>query len=456
MSAGVVVGPARTSPCHGGRATPTGRPNLAGPPVDQFADGDAMIKRIKVQNFKSLRQVDIPLGRMNLFIGANASGKSNLLDALRLLQGIGNGFTISEILDGRPRSATTEVWEGIRGGSARARFTDGETGGEISLAASGNLFGVADLGADCPRPKVPWEFGIAFTPHDGRVTWEKLSVINDLYESPSGSGRATAEPVIEVRYYTGRKSRPPHLKFERSRPVLGQFAAGNGKWNKAHAEYAVAVARLLANVQRVDPAPALLRGYSQAHTIRRMGEHGENFAALVRTLCQDASAKDAYLSWLKQLRPAEIDDVGTLSGAVGEPLFMLKEGGQHFPAPVLSDGTLRFAAITAACFQPEMPAITTIEEIENGIHASRLRLLVELLRNRAAAGRTQIMATTHSPIVLAWLKPEEYATTFFCHRDEQTGASQIVPLTQVPHFNEVVRRQPISDLFAEGWLEAAL
>jgi predicted ATPase len=231
---------------------------------------------------------------------------------------------------------------------------------------------------------------------------------------------------------------------------------GNGKWSKAHADAAERLARLLANMQRIDPSPAVLRSYSQAHEIERMGERGENFAALIRTLCADAKSKEAYLSWLRELRPREVDDVGTLSGAVGEPLFVLKEGGREFPAPVLSDGTLRFAAITAALFQPDMPALMTIEEIENGIHASRLRLLVELLRSRTAQGPTQIMATTHSPIVLAWLKPEEYAHTFFCKRDESSGESRICPLTEIPHFTETIRKQPISDLFAEGWLEAAL
>jgi predicted ATPase len=135
---------------------------------------------------------------------------------------------------------------------------------------------------------------------------------------------------------------------------------------------------------------------------------------------------------------------------------MMKERGREWPAPVLSDGTLRFAAIAAAFFQPDMPGILTIEEIENGIHASRLRLLVELLRSRAAAGKTQVMVTTHSPIVLAWLKPEEYATTFYCRRNEETGESQICPLNEIPRFNEIVSKQPISDLFAEGWMETAL
>ena len=413
-----------------------------------------MIHRVVIENFKSLRHVDVTLGRMNLFIGTNASGKSNFFDALRVLQGIGNGFTISEILDGKPKSATSEVWDGIRGGSSKACFARG-TAGEVVINVSGTLL-------ETPKPpstfkgRTSWEYLIAFTPEDGKVTRERLSAGSEIYSSEEVLKNLRTDPVIEVRYYGGNPGRQPHLKFDRSRSVLSQFAKGNDKWSKSSADIAARVATLLANSQRLDPTPSILRGYSQAHQIQRMGEHGENFAALVKTLCQDPKAKDAYLAWLRQLRPTEVDDVGTLAGAVGEPLFMLREGGVEFPAPVLSDGTLRFAAITAAFFQPDMPGMMTIEEIENGIHASRVRLLVELLRNRTASGATQVIATTHSPIVLAWLQESEYATTFFCKRDEQTGESMVRALIKVPHFSEVVRKQPISDLFSEGWLEAAL
>ena len=412
-----------------------------------------MLERIVIENFKSLKKVDLRLGAMNLFIGTNASGKSNFFDALRVLQGIGNGFTISEILDGKPKGPTSEVWEAIRGGSAKACFAADEffnpDSSEVRITVWGHL---------PDKDRAAWEFMVAFSPEAGKVTRERLKVNGDIYDSDPASRSALSDPVLKVRYYKGGKGNPPHLAFEPNRPVLTQLARRDGEAGvkRAHAEAAVAVARLLANVQRLDPAPQVLRGYSQAHQIGRMGERGENFAALIRAIAKDPEAHDAYLSWLKQLRPTEVDDVGTLAGAVGEPMFMLVEGGRTYPAPVLSDGTLRFAAITAAFFQPDMPGVMMIEEIENGIHANRVRLLVELLRSQAAMGSTQIMATTHSPIVLAWLQPAEYTTTFFCKRDEETGESMICPLPQVPHFMEVVQKQPISDLFAEGWLESAL
>lgn len=186
-----------------------------------------------------------------------------------------------------------------------------------------------------------------------------------------------------------------------------------------------------------------------------MGERGENFAALIEAISADEKTRSAYVSWLKQLTPAEVDDVLVLKGALGEPLFAIKEGGIEYPAPILSDGTLRFAAITAAFFQPDMPDILTIEEIENGIHPSRLRLLVEMLRSQASSNR-QVMATTHSPVVLAWLNPTDYQSTFLCSRDEETGASKIVPLSKVPNLDTLVKKQSIGELFAEGWLEEAL
>ena len=409
-----------------------------------------MIDRLVVENFKSLRRVDLKLGRFNLLIGANASGKSNFLDALRVLQGIGHGFTIGEILDGKPRSATTEVWDGVRGGSAKACFAGGHhetddqdarpapNSDEVKVEASGKLDGGGDRS---------WRFSTTLTPRRGRVARER-------FECGFWYDTEAADDASRFRYYPAKQDRSD-LHFDAARPVIGQFTGDRYSVQQEHAEEAGTIAALFANMQHVVPDPERLRGYSDARLAQRMGGHGEDFAALVRTICQDAEAKDAYLSWLRQLRPEEVDDVGVLSGAVGEPLFMLREGGREFPAPVLSDGTLRFAAIAAAFFQPEMPALMTIEEIENGIHASRVQTLLELLRSQAETAATQVVATTHSPTVLDWLEEEDYRTTFLFRRDEETGESKVRSLAHMPRFVDVVRKKRASELLSEGWLEVA-
>ncbi len=442
-----------------------------------------MIDRIVVENFKSLRRVDLTLGRMNLFVGANASGKSNFLDLLRVLQGIGNGFTVSEILDGKPRSATSAVWEGIRGGSHRVCFagTSEDRGhGDVTIEVHGRFGGGGPLRSwlgmekrnSKGEPTLNWELLLSFSPAVGRVVRERFKVATVIYDTDSADDFAQKDSMTPV-WCPVQGSEGWSVKLRPTRPALGQLSRGEWQYGFGGVEdfanlkpadavrarcvdHARGVARLLANLQRVEPELPMLRAYSQVADVRRMGEQGENFAALVQAICKDARAKDAYLSWLRQLRPEEVDDVSVRPGAMDEPLFVLQENGREFPAAILSDGTLRFAALAAAFFQPDMPDLITIEEIENGIHASRARLLLELLRSQSAVANTQVVATTHSSAVLDWLAEEDYETTFVCKRDEETGESRICALKDVPHFIDVVKKKPVSELLSEGWLEAVL
>ena len=440
-----------------------------------------MIDRIVVENFKSLRRVDLTLGRMNLLVGANASGKSNFLDLLRVLQGIGNGFTIGEILDGKPRSATSEVWDGIRGGSRLACFAGaGEDRGsdDVTIEVHGRFAGGpvrSWLGKDERDseggPALKWALLIWFSPSTGCVNRERFSVDSAIYDTDQVEGFSQKDPRDPV-WCPVVGAQGWSVKLLRTRSVLGQLA--RSAWRHGigaedveslnrsegapgyYRDQAQGVAKLLANIQPVEPELPMLRAYSRFTDLQRMGDRGEDFAALVQAICKDNKAREGYLSWLRQLRPEEIDDVGVLHGAMGEPLFMLRENGREFPAAVLSDGTLRFAALAAAFFQPHMPDLMTIEEVENGIHASRARLLLELLRSQAETAKTQVVATTHSATLLDWLGEEDYGTTFVCKRDEETGESRICSLTDVPHFVDVVKKKPVSELLSEGWLEAAL
>src|SRR5436305_14819685 len=84
--------------------------------------GESVITEIENEGLKNREKVRLKLGKLNLFVGTNASGKSNFFDALRVLQGIGYGFTISEVFNGKSKSSVNEAWAGIRGKSSRAAF----------------------------------------------------------------------------------------------------------------------------------------------------------------------------------------------------------------------------------------------------------------------------------------------------------------------------------------------
>lgn len=405
-----------------------------------------MLTKITIERFKSLSKVELSLGQLNLFIGTNASGKSNLFDALRVLQGVGYGFTVAEILDGKPKGPSSIAWDGIRGGSAEAVLKAPLSEKDIPSE------GVIRLAVQFRTDAEPYEYEIELNPLAGTVRRESLSISREkVYEttlapeSPRALS-ATIYPEGSNSFTTG---------FDETLAIINQMHLIEAHVSDLQSAYAARCAVELADLQQLELVPSVLRQYSQSQSAKRLGEHGENFAALVQTICANKQARAEYVSWLRELTPAEVDDVVILKGAVNEPLFALREGKHTFPAQVLSDGTLRFSALAAALFQPDAPGLLLLEEIENGIHPTRLRLLVELLRSRAQAGKPQVLATTHSPIVLAWLKPEEYAHTFFCLRDER-GISHIQPVSSLPQFESIVKRTPISDLFAEGWLESVL
>ena len=390
-----------------------------------------MFTRIAIKGFKSFRKVDLHLGGLNLLVGTNGSGKSNLLDAFRVLQGVGNGYTIGEILDGKPKSATNEAWEGIRGGSSKACFEGEDSRQQFGIEVEGQ-FG-----------DETWTYRISVEPRPGRVADESLWLGRKLvYRARSGEG-----PVLNVTYMESDE----RLHLERARPALDQLQR-----HEEVSEFELLfddVATQLANMQRIDPAPSILRDYSTAFMAERIGERGENLATMVSMFDEDQQS--SYVDWLRELRPKEVDNVTTLHGALDESMFAIVERGREFPAPVLSDGTLRFAAIAAAFYQFGMPGVMTIEEIEKGLHPSRVRVMVEMLRANSG-NYTQIMATTHSPTVVAWLEPDEHKTTFVFARDPDTGESTVTPLVEIEGFERIVADESLADLFAEGWMESAL
>lgn len=74
-----------------------------------------MLTSLTLDDFKSFRHAELELSRLTLLVGANASGKSNVFDALRFLQGVGLDLAIIDILRGRFEGGR-ELWPGIRGG----------------------------------------------------------------------------------------------------------------------------------------------------------------------------------------------------------------------------------------------------------------------------------------------------------------------------------------------------
>ncbi|MBI4568796.1 MAG: AAA family ATPase [Planctomycetes bacterium] len=441
-----------------------------------------MIERLRIKNFKSLRDVDLRLGRLNLLIGANASGKSNFLDALRVLQGIGYGFSFREILDGKPKGAANDVWEPIRGGSSQAMCRAARSDECMSLEMQGRL---------TEEDHASWIYAISLEPNEWRLESESLRTGKPIFTAKRetlvrGKGAVIVDapswrdispldrarfgqnlsPIEKARFrrdledikggkIPSGRYHARDLGFADTKPILAQIAAGHFRWPESSSTAASYFSQSLRDLQFLNPQPPILRAYSPRKNAERLGATGEDFAALIETLGQSPKDRSSFLAWLKELRPEQIDDFGTLAGAVNEPMFYLKENGVKYPAPVLSDGTLRFAALAAALYQPEPPSVLCVEEIEQSIHPSRLRLVVELLRAHSRPKGSQVFATTHSPVVADWLMKEEHDHLFVFTRVGDTGETRVRTLADYLKSNPKPPRAALSDLLVEDWFATA-
>jgi hypothetical protein len=224
----------------------------------------------------------------------NSSGKSNFFDALRVLQAIGYGLRVDEIFNGKPKSGNSDVWEPIRGGSANAGLLKWDPGRQalvrhtVAIAIGGGTV------------EGDFRYWISLAPAQGKVLGEHLAI--------------GGVPVFDVR-----ESKNTDGHFDRDVPMLSQHPGCS------------ALRDLLADCQGMDPAASVLREYSLGREVRRMGEHGENFAALVKTILEDEATATAYRSWLERLTPKDLDDVAILHGALTSLCLPLSTGARFSP-----------------------------------------------------------------------------------------------------------------------------
>ena len=97
-----------------------------------------------------------------------------------------------------------------------------------------------------------------------------------------------------------------------------------------------------------------------------------------------------------------------------------------------------------------------IEEIENGLYPQRIYLLAQFLESIAAERDLQVIATTHSPLLLQALSPRTLGEAVVFARPSGEEGTIMRRLGDLPHFEEIRERRGIERLFTTGWLERSL
>jgi hypothetical protein len=188
-----------------------------------------------------------------------------------------------------------------------------------------------------------------------------------------------------------------------------------------------------------------------------LGDRGENLSSVLQAICNDVTTKKALAEWIRELTPIDVVDFDFIPDQTGRILVSLVESnGQKTSVYSASDGTLRFLAIIAALLGPDPARFYFLEEIDNGIHPTRLGLLLQLIEQKTRQGDIQVVATTHSPQLLAMLNNDSREHAVLVYRHTRNASAQVQRVMDIPSVKEVLEKQNLARLHETGWLENAM
>jgi predicted ATPase len=381
-----------------------------------------MIQSFSIENFKSFRKATLPLAPLTLLIGANASGKSNAIEAIQLLAWLGSGHPLNDLLYG-----VREQELSLRGGYRDLWSGDGD----IVLGCT--------LMENSERPLFSASLSLGATESGLRITKERLRLGEELlYESTDTlQGSKTADKPYFVTILQGDKRRP---NFE----VL-----------KASIELVTE----LSFTFLLDPDPKRMREYSFVQE-QQLKRDGSAISSVLRRLTEEEGKKASILDFIHSLPEQDISDIGYIETPRGEVMVQLHEtfGGKAVPrdAALLSDGTLRVLAVAAALLSIPEGSVIVIEEIDNGVHPSRAEKLLADIRRIASERNLRVLLTTHNPALLDALPVEAIPDTVACYRDPVEGDSRLIRLEELASYPELVAQGPLGRLVTKGILDRYL
>ncbi|MEH2229239.1 MAG: ATP-binding protein [Nostoc sp.] len=455
-----------------------------------------MLKQLILENWKSFRYAELPLDPLTVVIGTNASGKSNVAEALELLKRIVRGEDIEVALEGN------KTLSSIRGGVEWAALKP-ETQFILKLLVQGE-----DDNTD-------YFYSITVqTKPDVHIVQESLEMQKTLSNLPINHEKLINNNLLTNKSYFSevnhlfaqRQKEQNNLKLALSKlnnanqDLLQRvnILKENITINEVKAEVIIEkiedvkkqtndliegineddnkfnllgnylnlmniLINKISSIFILNPAPSLMRDYSRLSDI--LESDGSNIAGVLAALDgeQKAEVESTLSAYIKDLPEGDIKRV------FAEPVGRLKTDAMLYceeewkpgemtliDAKTMSDGTLRFIAIiTALLTRPEGSQLV-IEEIDNGLHPSRAELLVRILRDIGSKRKIDILITTHNPALLDALGPEIVPFVVVAHRDKETGESKLTLLEDIENLPLLLASGTLGRLATKGAIEKSL
>lgn len=413
---------------------------------------------ISVEGFKGFEHAGLTLGGLTVVVGTNASGKSNLRDAFRFLHGIGRGYTLAEIVGEKWVEGGVLQWKGLRGGTREVTYLGRRS---FSIEARFTLH-------DGKRSRAAsYRIEVEVSPVELRRAPQVLTESLRL-EGPKGfgfDGQSEGEPIVPgasrslelvVRKGPRGSSGGDTISIAAAQPALTQMLDLPLKLGAEVRALVEGTLDLFRSMRFLDLSPDAMRMPSLPGQVV-LGDRGENLSSVLQAICNDAHRKRALIEWVRALTPLDVSDLRFPVDQTGRILVALvEEGGRETSAYSASDGTLRFLAIVAAFLGPDPARCYFFEELDNGLHPTRLHLLLDLIERQVQKGTTQVVASTHSPPLLAFLGKEAIESAVLAYRLPGTTSQRLRRIVELPDVRRVLEHHDVAELHRTGWLENAV
>ena len=318
------------------------------------------LHKLHVQGFKSIRDQVFEFGPLNVFIGGNGAGKSNLVNVFHFLHRIAKQQL--QAYTGETGGANAILYLG-RKKTKKLRL-------QIEFEGGTNIYEFELIPTDDDR----FIFG------DETTYYWNMSNFPDPGKNESWSGHTEAR-VVESKKPVASHVRQ-HLEsyriyhFHDTSPSAQVKQTGDINDNRFLQPDAGNLAAFLFWLQEVFPD----HFKNIEDTVRQVATFFKGFKLSPLALNQDK----IRLEWEE------------------------KGSDAYFNASALSDGTLRFICLATLLLQPKLPSLILIDEPELGLHPAAIQVLAGLLQY--AATRTQLIVATQSVTLINQLEPEHIWT----------------------------------------------
>lgn len=416
-----------------------------------------MISSLTIRNFKSYEEATLPLSRMTFLIGPNASGKSNALEALRLLNWLAKGSRLDDI----ERNILGE--DTLIRGQASDLFLDKNK----------------NLSFDCDIPLAMRNLGLSNSDNFHialGIVAEKLTLTEESLGQPSsknwlysvdGIPNVSTNTVYVMYDNFLQGGNKPRITCSSQQAIFyqletpGRFEEKHKKSQKLIPTATKRIREALQNIVFLDPNPSAMRSYSFAKNDDEIKENGSNVSSVLYRICNQGGAeKEELLKFVCSLPEQDITDISFIKTERSDVMVRLHEsfGGRErvVDAPLLSDGTLRVLSIAATLFSARDNSLVIIEEVDNGVHPSRAETLVNQILQIASARNLQVLITSHNPALLDAVPDKALGDVLCCYRDIITGFSKIMRLKDLDRYPILVAQGSLGQLATKRILERFL